>query len=138
MWLGLAVLFVLSGGGIAYALWRTGRILRRAERDLHRTVDEVVPVITKAGVSMDTVNGQLEKIDHMLDSAVDMTESLDTAVRAVSFAVVEPVKKVSGAFTGVGEAVSSLRDRLADGPPHEPSAGTDDAPEPAPPSGVPA
>jgi hypothetical protein len=122
MWLGLALLFALSGLGLGYALWRTGRALRRIEKDLHRTVDEVVPVITKAGVSMDTVNSQLVKLDTIMDSAVDMTDSLDKAVRAASYAVVEPVKKVSGAFAGVGEAVTSFRDRVADGPPDEPVA----------------
>lgn len=84
MWLGLAVLFALAGLGLGYVLWRLGRILRRAERDLHRTVDEVVPLIAKAGVSMDRVNDQLGKVDVMMDSAVDMTEALDTAVRSVS------------------------------------------------------
>ncbi len=114
MWLGLAVLFGIGGLALAYALWRVGRMLRGLERDVTRTVDEVVPVIAKSGISMDTVNTQLEKVDVMLDSAVDMTESLDTAVRAVSMAVVEPVKKVSGAVAGVGEAVVSFRDRMAD------------------------
>jgi hypothetical protein len=114
MWLALAVLFAAGGIGLGYALWRTGRMLRRLERDLTRTVDEVVPVIAKTSVSMDTVNTQLEKVDVMLDCAVDLTVSLDTAVRAVSMAVVEPVKKVSGAVAGVGEAVVSFRDRLSD------------------------
>ncbi len=120
MWLALSALFVLGGVALAYALWRVGRMLRSIERDLTRTVDGVVPIIVKTGVSMDAVNTQLEKVDVMLDSAVDMTESLDTAVRAVSMAVVEPVKKVSGAVAGVGEAVVSFRDRMSD------DAGLDD------------
>lgn len=115
MWLGLGAFFALGGIGLAYALFRTGRTLRGLERDLHRTVDEVLPVIVKAGVGMDTVNSQLVKVDSMLDSGVDAVESIDTAVRAASYAVVEPVKKVSGAFVGVGEAVASFRDRVAEG-----------------------
>ncbi|MBC7645398.1 MAG: DUF948 domain-containing protein [Thermoleophilia bacterium] len=115
MWLGLAAFLVLAGLGLAYALWRTGRMLLGVEEDLHRTIDEVVPVIAKAAVSIDTVNSQLGKVDLMLDSAVDMTESLDTTVRAVSIAITEPVKKVSGAVAGAGEAVSSFRDRMREG-----------------------
>lgn len=112
MWLALAFLFVVAGAGFGYAMWRVGRALRGVERDLHRTVDEVVPVIGKAAVSVDTVNVQLQKLDVMMDSAVDMTESLDTTVRALSIAVTEPVKKVSGAFAGVGGALSSFRERV--------------------------
>jgi hypothetical protein len=120
MWLGLAVLFGLAGFGLAYVLWRTGRVLRRAEKDLHRTVDGVVPIIAKAGVSMDRVNDQLGKVDIMMDSAVDMTTALDTTVRAVSHAVVEPVRAVSSTVAGAAEAARSFRERVADGERAEP------------------
>ena len=52
MWLALAVLFALGGVALAYALWRVGRMLRSIERDLTRTVDEVVPVSTPDSTSM--------------------------------------------------------------------------------------
>ncbi|MCZ4496136.1 MAG: hypothetical protein JWM25_719 [Thermoleophilia bacterium] len=112
MWLALALLFAAGGLGAGYALWRLGRILRTTERDLHRTVDEVVPLIVKAGVSMDQVNDQLGKVDVMMDSAVDMTEALDTTVRAVSHAVTEPVRAVSSTVAGAAEAARSFRDRV--------------------------
>lgn len=116
MWLGVAFLCVFAGGGLAYMLWRTARLLVRLEKDLHRTIDEVVPVIAKTSVSVDSVNDQLGKVDLVLDSAVDMAESLDTTVRAVSIAVTEPVKKASAAFAGVSGAVDGFRDRVnADG-----------------------
>lgn len=119
MWLGLALLFALAGFGLGYVLWRVGRVLRRAERDLHRTVDGVVPLIAKAGVSMDRVNDQLGKVDVMMDSAVDMTEALDTTVRAVSHAVVEPVKAVSATMAGAAEAARSFRERVSDAVPDD-------------------
>ncbi|MCW2973283.1 MAG: hypothetical protein JWN72_1556 [Thermoleophilia bacterium] len=112
MWLGLALLFAAGGLATAYLLWRIARAVRTVERDLHRTVDEVVPIITKAGVGLDQVNSQLGKVDVMLDSAVDMTEALDTSVRAVTHAVTEPVRAMSGAVTGAAEAARSFRDRL--------------------------
>lgn len=113
MWLGLALLFALAGIGAGYVLWRLGRLLRRTERDLHRTVDEVVPIMAKAGVSMDRVNEQLGKVDVMMDSAVDMTEALDSTVRAVSHAVTEPVRAVSTTVAGAAEAARSFRSRVA-------------------------
>lgn len=114
MWLGLALLFALCGLGLGYVLWRLGRILRRAERDLHRTVDGVVPLMAKAGVSMDRVNDQLGKVDVMMDSAVDMVDSLDTTVRSVSHAITEPVKAVSTTVAGAAEAARSFRERLGE------------------------
>ena len=36
----------------------------------------------------------------MTDSAVDMADSADTAVRAVSMAIVRPVQKISGSPPG--------------------------------------
>jgi hypothetical protein len=112
MWLGLALLFALAGIGSVYVLWRLGRLLRRTERDLHRTVDEVVPIMAKAGVSMDRVNDQLGKVDVMMDSAVDMADALDSTVRAVSHAVTEPVKIVSSTVAGAAEAARSFRERV--------------------------
>jgi uncharacterized protein YoxC len=114
MWLALAFLLVAGGAALSYMLWRTARLLRRLENDLHRTVDEFVGVMAKSAVSVDTVNSQLEKLDLVLDSAVDMTEALDTGVRAVSLAVTEPVKKASAAFAGVTGAVDSFRTRMGE------------------------
>lgn len=116
MWLGLALLFALAGVGTGYVLFRVGRLIGRTERDLHRTVDEVVPIIAKAGVSMDRVNDQLGKVDVIMDSAVDMTEALDSTVRAVSHAVTEPVRAVSTTVAGAAEAARSFRERVASEP----------------------
>ena len=126
MWLGLALLFALAGIGTGYVLWRVGRLLRRTERDLHRTVDEVVPIMAKAGVSMDRVNDQLGKVDIMMDSAVDMADALDSTVRAVSHAVTEPVRAVSSTFAGAAEAARSFRDRVADPEPGDDSPSADE------------
>jgi hypothetical protein len=128
MWLGLALLFALAGIGTGYVLWRVGRLLRRTEQDLHRIVDEVVPIMAKAGVSMDHVNVQLGKVDIMMDSAVDMADALDSTVRAVSHAVTEPVRAVSSTFAGAAEAARSFRERVTD----DDGEDVDDpAPEPA-------
>lgn len=136
MWLGLALLFALAGIGSGYVLWRVGRLLRRTEHDLHRTVDEVVPIMAKAGVSMDRVNDQLGKVDVMMDSAVDMADALDSTVRAVSHAVTEPVRAVSSTFAGAAEAARSFRERVAEDDRSDDAPGADEdvddrAPEPA-------
>lgn len=66
-------------------------------------------MINKVGGTVDRVNGQLEKVDVITDSAVDAAESVDTAIRAVSFAVTKPVQKLSGLATGLSHGVADLR-----------------------------
>ena len=58
---------------------------------------------------MDKVNGQLDKVDQVTDSAVDIADSADTAVRAVSMAITKPVQKVSGFAAGVTQGASFLK-----------------------------
>ena len=60
---------------------------------------------------MDRVNGQLDKVDRITDSAVDAADSVDTAVRAVSMAVSRPVQKVSGFAAGVSHGAADLKTR---------------------------
>ena len=69
----------------------------------------MLPVIHKVGESVDKVNGQLDKVDRVTDSAVDMADSVDTAVRAVSMAIARPVQKVSGLAAGVTHGAASLK-----------------------------
>jgi hypothetical protein len=114
MWYGLTFLLVLGGLAGSYALWRLGRLLREVQETVHEATDEAVPLIGKAGESLDTVNDQLKKVDLMMDSAVDAVEAADVAVRAVSIAVTEPVKMATGAVAGVTEALTSFRQRVAD------------------------
>jgi hypothetical protein len=45
------------------------------------------------------------------DSAVDIADSVDTAVRAVTFAITRPVQKVSGLVEGIAHGLASLRVR---------------------------
>jgi predicted methyltransferase len=45
------------------------------------------------------------------DSAVDMADSADTAVRAVSFAITRPVQKVSGLAAGLTHGIATLKAR---------------------------
>jgi hypothetical protein len=70
-----------------------------------------MPVIHKVGESVDKVNGQLDKVDRVTDSAVDMADSADTAVRAVSIAIARPVQKISGLAAGLTHGAATLKAR---------------------------
>jgi hypothetical protein len=107
----LAGFFVLSGLGLAYMLLRMGGTFGRLSSFIRGTERDLLPVIVKAGGTVDRVNDQLDKLDVVTDSAVSMADSADTAVRAVSTAITAPVKKVSGLASGVSHGFAAFRAR---------------------------
>jgi uncharacterized protein YoxC len=110
-YLALAVFLLIAGLAIAYGALRLGGTLRRASSLLQGTEKELLPVISKAGGTLDRVNQQLDKVDKITDSAVDAVTGVDSAVRTVTGAVTYPVSKLSALVAGVSHAASSLRAR---------------------------
>lgn len=107
----LAVFFLASGAGLAYMLVRMGGTFARLTSLIKGTERDFLPVLLKAGGTVDRVNGQLDKLDVVTDSAVAMADSADTAVRAVSTAITTPVKKVTGLSAAISHGLAALRAR---------------------------
>src|SRR5437868_13579368 len=107
-YLALAVFLVVVGLSLGYAFLRLGETFGRLSAFIRGTEQELLPVITKVGGTVDRVNGQLDKVDQMTDSAVDAVESVDTAVRAVSMAVTSPVQKVAGFAAGLSHGAAAV------------------------------
>jgi hypothetical protein len=107
----LAAFFIASGLGLLYLFIRMGGTFARLSSFIKGTERDLLPVIVKAGGTVDRVNDQLDKLDVVTDSAVSMADSADTAVRAVSTAITTPVKKVSGFAAGVSHGFSAFRSR---------------------------
>ena len=107
--LALAVFLFTVGLSLAYMFVRLGGTLGRLSAFIKGTQDELLPVISKAGGTVDRVNTQLDKVDLVTDSAVDAADSVDTAVRAVSFAIQRPVQKVAAFAAGIAQGVAALR-----------------------------
>lgn len=105
----LAGFLVAVGLGALVVFLTLGRVFGRLSSFIAGTERDLLPVITKAGGTVDRVNKQLDKADRVTDSAVSMADSADTAVRAVSLAIAKPVEKVSGLATGVAHGVASFR-----------------------------
>jgi uncharacterized protein YoxC len=105
----LAIFLILVGVGIAWVSLELGATLQRLSAFIKGTQDEVLPVVNKLGTTVDHVNAQMEKLDQVTDSAVDAADSLDTAVRAASFAVTRPVQKAAGAAAGFTHGVAALK-----------------------------
>src|SRR5262245_64618800 len=105
----LAFFLVLAGLAIAYGALRLGGTLGRASSLIEGTENELLPVISKLGGTLDRVNTQLDKVDVITDSAVDAVTTVDTGVRTVTGAVTRPVQALVGFFTGVRHGASSVR-----------------------------
>src|SRR4029453_341602 len=94
--------------GLAYMLLQLGGTFSRLSSLIRGTERELLPVINKTAGTVDRVNLQLDKMDRVTDSAVDMAESADTAVRAVTVAIQAPVVKASGVAAGVSHGAAKL------------------------------
>jgi hypothetical protein len=111
LWIALSVFFVLTALGLTYVLIRFGSTLGGTTSFLNGLEREVLPVINESGGTLQRVNAQLDKADLITDSAVDIADSADTAVRAVSFAITRPVQLIAGLAEGVAHGFASLRVR---------------------------
>jgi uncharacterized protein YoxC len=105
----LAIFLVLVGLGFAWVSLALAGTLQRLSAFIKGTQQEVLPVVSKVGTTVDHVNAQMEKVDRMTDSAVDAAEAADTAVRAVSLAVTRPVTKVTGLAAAVSHGVADFK-----------------------------
>jgi uncharacterized protein YoxC len=111
LWIALSAFLALVGLALAYALVRLAATIGSVSSLVQGLEREMLPLINKAGGTVDRVNAQLDKVDRVTDSAVDAADSLDTAVRAVTFALTRPVQKISGLAAGLAHGVASFRAR---------------------------
>src|SRR5512134_2500354 len=111
LWISLSVFLVLVALGLTYVLVRLGGTVGQLTSYLKGLERETLPVINESAGTLQRVNAQLDKADLVTDSAVDIADSVDTAVRAVTFAITRPVQKVSGLAEGIAHGLASLRVR---------------------------
>jgi uncharacterized protein YoxC len=111
LWIALSGFLVLVGIALAFLLIRLAATVRRVSSLVQGLETEMLPLINKAGGTVDRVNGQLDKLDRVTDSAVDAADSLDTAVRAVTIALTRPVTKISGLAAGLANGFAALNTR---------------------------
>jgi hypothetical protein len=104
----LAIFLVIVGLAIGYAFWRLGLLFSQLRTTVKHTEEEVLPVISKTGVTLDHVNAELDKVDLMTDSAVEAVTAIDRAVRAVSAVVTAPIEALAGLAAAFRHGVSSL------------------------------
>ena len=107
----LALFLVLTGVGLVYMLLRLGNLFGQATTTLEQTTTEVMPMLSKASVTLDHVNDELGKVSHITDSAVDAADKLDSTVRTLSSVLGKPAKAASGVSAGISHAFQSFRSK---------------------------
>ncbi len=106
-----AFFLVVVAIGLVYMLIRAGRALQSVDKLVTDIDAEVVPVINKAGTTVDEVNAELGKVNDITASVAEMTERVDSATRVVETALSTPAKKAAAFTSGVTQAVSSFFSR---------------------------
>lgn len=140
-----AFFFVVVAIAAAYALFKAGGTLQRVDTVLADVDREAVPLLQKAGTTLDGVNANLGNVDQITKDVADITDKIDGLATAVEGAVSTPARKAASFSAGVQGAVSSFmrRDRTTPGTgaaaaaadassagawaPPEPSSATSDA-----------
>jgi hypothetical protein len=122
-----AFFFVVVAIALVFALVRLGRTLGQAETMLGDINKEVVPLLKQATATLDNVNEELEKLDSVMGTVVDVTDKVDATTRAMEAAVSMPAKKAAAWGAGVSQAFSSMLGRRdhAEEPTWGDSAATD-------------
>ena len=106
-----AFFFVLVAIAAAYALFKTGKVLDRVDVVLADVDKETVPLLRKAGTTLDEVNGSLSNVDQITKDVANTTDKLDKMANAVEGAVSTPARKAAAFSAGVQSAVSSFMKR---------------------------
>jgi len=105
----LAFFLIAIGLTLGYAFLRLAGVFGRVSSLVKGVEQELVPVLNKAGGSIDRVNGQLDKLDVVTDSAVDAVSSIDTGMRAVAGAVKLPARKIAAMSAGLVHGFAAFR-----------------------------
>ena len=117
-----AFFFVVVAIAAAYALFKLGGTLVRMDTVISDVDREAVPLMQKAGVTLDGVNANLGNVDQITKDVADITDKIDAMATAVEGAVSTPARKAASFSAGVQGAVSSFMRRDKTPPPDGPAA----------------
>jgi uncharacterized protein YoxC len=124
-----AFFFVVVAIFLAYMLFKAARVLERVDKVLVDVDENGIPLMQKAGTTLDGVNANLGNVDEITKDVAGITDKLDKMASSVEGAVTTPARKAAAFGAGVQSAVSSFmkRDKPGDAGSGGPSAGSADA-----------
>ncbi len=106
-----AFFFVLVAIFLAYALFKAAKTLERLDKVLADVDENGIPLMQKAGETLDGVNANLDNVDEITKDVAGITDKIDTMANAVESAVSTPARKAAAFSAGVQSAVSSFMGR---------------------------
>ena len=109
--LALSLFLVLSGCAVSYLFVRMAGVFSNVATSVTRVTDEVVPILSKAQVTMDGVNREIDRIDDIMVTAVNTTKGAERPVGTVNAALKAPVRKLSAVSAALREAMDTYRAR---------------------------
>ena len=112
-----AFFFVVVAIFMAYALFKAAKALERVDKVLADVDENGVPLMRKAGTTLDGVNANLGNVDEITKDVAGITDKLDKMAGSVETAVTTPARKAAAFSAGVQSAVSNFmkRDKPGDG-----------------------
>ena len=103
-----AFFFVLVAIAAAYALFRVGKVMGRTEQVLADVDKEALPLMNKAGKTLDEVNVSLANVGQITADVSQMTDKVDRMAGVVEGAVSAPARKAAAFSAGVSEAMGTF------------------------------
>ncbi len=120
-----AFFFILVAVALAYAAFKTGKMLGRIDSVLTDLEKEAMPLLKKVSVSLDEVNANLSNVADITEDVAGVTDKVDKLATSVETIVSTPARKAASFSVGAQSAVSSFLRRMRgddDVPVAEPSA----------------
>jgi len=132
-----AFFFVVVAIFLAYALFKAAKALERVDKVLADVDQNGIPLMQKAGTTLDGVNANLGNVDEITKDVAGITDKLDKMASSVEGAVTAPARKAAAFSAGVQSAVSSFlkRDKTGDAASAEAAGSAGAAASEAPPAG---
>ncbi len=90
---------------------KAGGTLGRVDTVLDDVDKQAVPLMQKAGTTLDGVNANLGNVDQITKDVADITDKIDAMANAVEGAVSTPARKAASFSAGVQGAVSNFMRR---------------------------
>jgi uncharacterized protein YoxC len=103
-----AFFFVLVAIAAAYALFRAGKTMGRVEQVLGDVDKQALPLMSKAGTTLDEVNVSLANVGQITKDVSQMTDKVDRMAGVVEGAVSAPARKAAAFSAGVSKGVNTF------------------------------
>jgi hypothetical protein len=101
---GIAVAFFV----LAWMFLRLARIFSTTEQTIKDVSEQVVPLLGKTHVTVDSINSQLGRLDEAVGDVAGMTGELDQTTAVITRGVRSGVIRVSSATAGLSRGISTF------------------------------